>query len=58
MGNGERGAAVRRSFACRTGALRLLDAIGRSDGTRASVVEEPFMTRVRNGIIGNFRFDE
>jgi branched-chain amino acid transport system substrate-binding protein len=35
----------------------LLDAIGRSDGTRASVVEELFRTRVRNGLLGSFGFD-
>jgi branched-chain amino acid transport system substrate-binding protein len=36
----------------------LLDAIARSDGTRASVVEELFATKVANGIIGSFTFDE
>jgi branched-chain amino acid transport system substrate-binding protein len=35
----------------------LLDAIGRSDGTRASVVEELFTTKVENGILGSFSFD-
>jgi branched-chain amino acid transport system substrate-binding protein len=35
----------------------LLDAIGRSDGTRASVVDELFRTRVRNGLLGSFSFD-
>jgi hypothetical protein len=35
----------------------LLDAIGRSDGTRASVVEELFATKVRDGILGTFHFD-
>ena len=35
----------------------LLDAIGRSDGTRASVVDELFATRVKNGILGSFTFD-
>jgi branched-chain amino acid transport system substrate-binding protein len=35
----------------------LLDAIGRSDGTRASVVEEVFATRVENGILGSLAFD-
>jgi branched-chain amino acid transport system substrate-binding protein len=35
----------------------LLDAIARSDGTRRSVIEELFATRVRNGILGSFRFD-
>jgi branched-chain amino acid transport system substrate-binding protein len=35
----------------------LLDAIGRSNGTRASVVKEVFKTNVKNGIMGTFRFD-
>ena len=35
----------------------LLDAIARSDGTRASVVEELFATKVENGILGSFAFD-
>jgi branched-chain amino acid transport system substrate-binding protein len=35
----------------------LLDAIARSDGTRASVVEEVFATKVVNGILGSFSFD-
>jgi branched-chain amino acid transport system substrate-binding protein len=35
----------------------LLDAIARSDGTRSSVVEELFRTRVRNGLLGSFGFD-
>jgi branched-chain amino acid transport system substrate-binding protein len=35
----------------------LLDAIARSDGTRASVVEEIFRTRVTDGILGSFSFD-
>ena len=36
----------------------LLDAIARSDGTRASVTKELFKTRVENGILGNIRFDK
>jgi branched-chain amino acid transport system substrate-binding protein len=32
----------------------MLDAIERSDGTRASVVRELFRTRVRDGIVGDF----
>jgi DNA-binding SARP family transcriptional activator/ABC-type branched-subunit amino acid transport system substrate-binding protein/outer membrane protein assembly factor BamB len=36
----------------------LLDAIARSDGTRASVVEELFATRIRNGLLGSFGFDQ
>jgi branched-chain amino acid transport system substrate-binding protein len=35
----------------------LIDAIARSDGTRASVVKELFATRVTNGILGSFSFD-
>jgi branched-chain amino acid transport system substrate-binding protein len=35
----------------------LLQAIARSDGTRASVVRELFATRVNNGILGSFSFD-
>jgi branched-chain amino acid transport system substrate-binding protein len=35
----------------------LLDAIARSDGTRASVLEELFATRVRDGLLGSFTFD-
>jgi len=36
----------------------LLDAIARSDGTRASVVEQLFATKVEDGILGSFTFDE
>jgi ABC-type branched-subunit amino acid transport system substrate-binding protein/streptogramin lyase/tRNA A-37 threonylcarbamoyl transferase component Bud32 len=35
----------------------VLQAIGRSDGTRASVLRELRATRVRDGIIGTFAFD-
>jgi DNA-binding SARP family transcriptional activator/ABC-type branched-subunit amino acid transport system substrate-binding protein/DNA-binding beta-propeller fold protein YncE len=35
----------------------LLDAIARSDGTRASVTEEVRRTQVRNGILGDIAFD-
>ena len=35
----------------------LLDAIARSDGTRPSVTRELRRTRVRNGILGDIRFD-
>ena len=35
----------------------LLDAIARSDGTRGSVVEELFSTRVDDGLLGTFGFD-
>ena len=36
----------------------LLDAIARSDGTRASVTKELFKTKVENRILGNIRFDK
>jgi len=36
----------------------LLGAISRSNGTRVSVVRELFKTRVTNGIMGTFRFDQ
>jgi branched-chain amino acid transport system substrate-binding protein len=36
----------------------LLDAIERSDGTRASVSEEIFKTDVKGGILGDFQIDE
>ena len=39
------------------GAEILLDAIARSNGTRASVVRELRRTQIRNGIIGNVAFD-
>jgi ABC-type branched-subunit amino acid transport system substrate-binding protein/streptogramin lyase len=35
----------------------MLDAIARSDGTRASVTRELMRTRVDGGILGSFRFD-
>jgi branched-chain amino acid transport system substrate-binding protein len=35
----------------------LLDAIARSNGTRASVTKQLFMTSVKNGILGTFSID-
>jgi YVTN family beta-propeller protein len=35
----------------------VLDAIARSDGTRASVLEELGATRAKGGVFGSFRFD-
>jgi branched-chain amino acid transport system substrate-binding protein len=35
----------------------VLDAIGRSDGSRASVLEQLFATDVRGGLLGDFGFD-
>jgi len=34
-----------------------LDAIARSDGSRASILRELFATEVRGGLLGDFRFD-
>jgi branched-chain amino acid transport system substrate-binding protein len=36
----------------------ILDAIERSDGTRASVIEEVFKTKVDDGLIGSFEINE
>jgi branched-chain amino acid transport system substrate-binding protein len=36
----------------------LLDAVARSDGTRAAVVEELFSTSVTDGMLGSFSFDQ
>ena len=36
----------------------LLEAIRRSNGTRASVTQQLFRTNVKNGIMGSFRFDK
>jgi ABC-type branched-subunit amino acid transport system substrate-binding protein len=70
-GAGEQTPAARR-FAQGFGTLRVpvfgvlpaaqatdlvLDAIARSDGTRASVLEELHGARVKNGILGDFRID-
>jgi DNA-binding SARP family transcriptional activator/ABC-type branched-subunit amino acid transport system substrate-binding protein len=35
----------------------LLDAIARSNGTRATVIRELFRTKVTDGLLGNFSFD-
>jgi branched-chain amino acid transport system substrate-binding protein len=36
----------------------LLDAISRSDGTRSSVIEEVYKTKVTDGLIGTFTFNK
>ena len=36
----------------------VLDAVGRSDGTRASVIEQVFATDVKDGYIGSFTINE
>ncbi|MGI8973290.1 MAG: hypothetical protein ACR2HI_03830, partial [Gaiella sp.] len=58
FGRTQGGAAVEPSsvYAAQA-AVVLLDAIARSDGTRASVVDELFRTEVRNGLLGSFAFD-
>jgi branched-chain amino acid transport system substrate-binding protein len=40
------------------GAQIMLDAIARSNGTRASVTQQLFKTNVKNGIMGTFHFDK
>ena len=35
----------------------LLDSIARSDGTRSSITDDLFTTRIRRGILGTFGFD-
>lgn len=40
------------------GAQIMLDAIKRSNGTRASVTAQLFKTKVKNGIMGTFHFDQ
>ncbi len=52
------GAAVEPSAVYAAQAAEVvLDAIARSDGTRASVLDALFRTRVRNGLLGDFEFD-
>jgi ABC-type branched-subunit amino acid transport system substrate-binding protein len=36
----------------------LLNAIGTSDGTRADVLKRVYATKVKNGLIGNFQFNQ
>ena len=40
------------------GAQIMLDAIKRSNGTRASVTAQLFKTKIKNGIMGTFHFDK
>ncbi len=55
----ELGASTEARYAPEAGqaAEVLLDSIARSDGTRASVVDELFKTEVTNGLLGSFSFD-
>lgn len=58
FGATQRGVAVEPSAVYSAQAAEvLLDAIARSDGTRRSVVDELFRTRVENGLLGSFGFD-
>jgi len=57
------GRAIRRpveaySVATAQAAEALLDAIARSDGTRASVTRALSKTTITNGVLGSFSFDE
>ncbi len=53
---GEAGPDIAATYGAQ-GAEILLDAIARSDGSRASVLEEIRTTRIKDGILGNIAFD-
>jgi branched-chain amino acid transport system substrate-binding protein len=53
---GDAGPDLAASFGAQAAEI-LLDAIARSDGTRASVTDEIRRTRVENGILGDIGFD-
>ena len=53
---GDPGPDVAASYGAQAAEI-LLDAIARSDGTRASVTEQLRQTDVRNGILGNVSWD-
>jgi len=53
---GDAGTDLSASYGAQ-GAEILLDAIARSDGTRASVLEEIRRTRIENGILGDIAFN-
>ena len=55
-GKGERGEDFTAAYGAQAAEI-LLDAIARSDGTRASVSRELLRTRVKDGILGDIRFD-
>jgi branched-chain amino acid transport system substrate-binding protein len=58
FGAGQRGTPVEPySVYAAQAADVLLDAIARSDGTRAGVLAELAKTRVKNGLLGDFTFD-
>ena len=53
---GDRGPDLAASYGAQAAEI-LLDAIARSDGTRASVTNEIRSTEIRNGILGDISFD-
>ncbi len=53
---GDRGPDLGASYGAQAADI-LLDAIARSDGTRASVTSEVRSTDIRNGILGDIAFD-
>ncbi len=55
-GKGERGEDFTAAYGAQAAEI-LLDAIARSDGTRASVSRELLRVRVEDGILGDIRFD-
>jgi ABC-type branched-subunit amino acid transport system substrate-binding protein/DNA-binding beta-propeller fold protein YncE len=55
--NAIRGRASPYSITTAQAAEVLLEAIAASDGTRASVTEQLFKVKVKNGILGSFEFD-
>jgi DNA-binding SARP family transcriptional activator/ABC-type branched-subunit amino acid transport system substrate-binding protein len=55
-GSGERGEDFTAAYGAQAAEI-LLDAIARSDGTRASVSKELLRTRVEDGILGDIDFD-
>ena len=58
FGATQRGAPIEPSAVYAAQATEvLLDAIAGSDGTRRSVMERLFRTRVTDGLLGSFRFD-
>ena len=57
FGNAIGGPVDPYSITTAQGADVLLDAIAASDGTRASVTEQLFKVRVKDGILGSFGFD-
>lgn len=58
FGRAQAGAAIEPAAVYAAQAAQVvLDAIARSDGTRSSILDELFGTRVRGGLLGDFSFD-